>query len=122
MTKWSYTMCTVLFQGIPTSTDVAVITYHLSKTHYKCPKFCSAIMLLPVLLLTLLTTYFRFGGWMYTLYVLTNQNRFYMPKLNDIEIHYRIECVYVSIKCQKCAECANKKKLKYFLKFNRGNK
>ena len=30
--------------------------------------------MLTLLLLMLLTTYFRFGGWRYTLFVLTNQN------------------------------------------------
>ena len=39
-----------------------------------------------VLLLTLLTAYFLFGGWRYTLFILTNQNHCYMLKLNDKEI------------------------------------
>ena len=38
------------------------------------------IILTLTLLLTLLTTYFRFGGWRYTLFVLINQNPRYMPK------------------------------------------
>ena len=42
------------------------------------------------LLLTLLTTNFRFGGWRYTIFVLTNQNHCYMPKLNGTSIHQKI--------------------------------
>ena len=45
-------------------------------------------MSLTLTLLTALpTTYFRFGGWRYTLYVLNNQNHCYTPKLNDFIIH-----------------------------------
>ena len=33
--------------------------------------------------ITLLTKYFWFGGWRYTLFILTNQNHCDMPKLND---------------------------------------
>ena len=44
------------------------------------------LTLLTALLLTLLTTYSRFGGWRYTLFVSTNQNHCYMPKLNDMYI------------------------------------
>ena len=51
--------------------------------HYKCLEFSLILMLLTTLLLTLLTTCFRFGRWKYTLFVFTNQNHCYMPKLND---------------------------------------
>ena len=44
------------------------------------------LTLLTALLLTLLTTYFWFGGWDYTLFVLINQNHYFMPKLNEIVI------------------------------------
>ena len=49
------------------------------KTH-KCLKFSLLLTLLTALLLT----YFPFGGWRYTLSVLTNQNLCYMLKLNDL--------------------------------------
>ena len=49
-------------------------------------KISLTLTLLTALLLTSLTAYFRFGGWMYTLFVLTNQNHCYMPKLNDFLI------------------------------------
>ena len=52
-----------------------------AKTHYKCLQFS-----LTALLLTLLTTYFRYNGRRYTLFVLTNQNHCYKPKLNDFII------------------------------------
>ena len=63
------------------------------KTHYKCLKFSLTL----TLLLTLLMTYFRFGGWRYTLFVLTNQNHCYMQKLNDIEITLSV-CLSVQSK------------------------
>ena len=33
-------------------------------------------------------TYFWFGWWRYTFFMLTNQNHCYMPKLNDLRIYY----------------------------------
>ena len=36
----------------------------------------------------MLTTYFQFGGWRYTLFMLTNQNHCYMRKLNDMRMKY----------------------------------
>ena len=53
--------------------------------HYKCLKFSLMLTLQTVSILTLLTTYFQFGGWRYTLFVLTNQNHCYMTKLNYFE-------------------------------------
>ena len=69
--------CTVHFCGIPPSTEKLLLRfpYHLIFDVLKRLKFN--------LTLTLLTTYFRFGGWRYTLFVLTNQNHCYMSKLND---------------------------------------
>ena len=44
------------------------------------------LTMLTALLLRWLTTYFRFGGSRYTIFVLTNQKLRNIPKLNDNNI------------------------------------
>ena len=60
------------------------------------------LTLLPSLLITLPKTYFRCDGWRYTLFVLTNQNHYYMPKLNDTSIHQIIITVIPQIMPYTC--------------------
>ena len=73
------------FWGIPPSTEklLQLLLIIKFKTHYKCLEFSLTLTLPTALLLTLLTLYFQFCRWRYTLFVLTNQNRYYMSKLND---------------------------------------
>ena len=62
--------------------------------HFKGLKFRLMLTLLTALLLTLLTTYFWFGGWRYTLFILTNQNHSYMPNLNDCKFPMFCFCMH----------------------------
>ena len=52
------------------------------------------IILTFTLLLKLLTTYFRFGGWRYFLFVLTNPNPGYMPKEMIADGHFGASLTY----------------------------
>ena len=79
-------MCTVHYVGVYIQSPkiINVIPYNLIFNSLKFLKERLPLKLLTALLSTLLTTYFRFGGWRYTLFVLTNHNHCYMPKLNDL--------------------------------------
>ena len=79
---------------VPPSTEklLQCLLIILLKAHYKCIQFSLTLTLVAALLLTLLTTYFRYGGWRYTPFVSTNQNHCYMPKLNDLT-GLKIKCI-----------------------------
>ena len=88
-----------IFRGIPPSAEKLLHLLIIIKlnTHYKCQKISLTLTLLTALLLTLITTYFQFGGLRYTCtrLVLTNRNHSYMTILN------------CSTKCATKVLCAN---------------